>query len=51
MKTDCIVARKNNIPAIGVLWGTGTQKELAGCSDYLFDNVKKLRDFLYTYNY
>jgi phosphoglycolate phosphatase len=47
MKSDCIAAKDNNITTIGVLWGTGTREELSDCCDYLFDNVKQLRDYLY----
>jgi phosphoglycolate phosphatase len=50
MKTDCVAAKDNHIPTIGVLWGTGTREELSDSSDYLFDNVRELRNFLYTYN-
>jgi len=45
-KTDCIAARNNNIAAVGVLWGTGTREELSDCCDYLFDDTRRLRDFL-----
>jgi len=46
MKSDCIAAKKNNITAIGVLWGTGTREELEKYSDYIFDNVKQLKYYL-----
>ncbi len=45
--TDCIAAKDNNITAVGVLWGSGTKEELADCCDYLFEDTKRLRDFLY----
>jgi len=47
MKTDCLAARNNNITAVGVLWGSGTREELSNYSDYLFDDTKQLRNFLY----
>ena len=47
MKTDCIAARENNIVSVGVLWGSGTREELSDCCDYLFEDTKQLRDFLY----
>lgn len=50
MRGDCIAANENKITAIGVLWGTGTREELEGCSDYMFENVKQLCDFLYGRN-
>ncbi|MCL2185393.1 MAG: HAD family hydrolase [Treponema sp.] len=46
MITDCTAARENNIVSAGVLWGSGTREELSRCCDYLFDNVKKLNNFL-----
>jgi len=46
-KTDCIAAKKNGITAVGVLWGTGTKEEMADCCDYLFEDVRRLREFLY----
>jgi phosphoglycolate phosphatase len=45
--TDGAAAKSNNITAVGVLWGTGTREELAGCCDYVFENTEQLRDFLY----
>jgi len=47
MKSDCIAAKDNGITAIGVLWGTGTREELEKYSDYIFDNVKQLKNYLY----
>jgi len=47
MKTDCLAAKDNKIMAVGVLWGSGTRKELSGCCDYIFENTKQLHDFLY----
>jgi phosphoglycolate phosphatase len=46
-KTDGIAAKNNNITAVGVLWGTETKENLADCCDYLFEDTKLLRDFLY----
>jgi phosphoglycolate phosphatase len=50
MKTDCIAANDNHIPAVGVLWGSGTLEELIDCSDYLFDDVMELHNFLSSYS-
>ncbi len=47
VRTDCIAAKNNNITAVGVLWGSGTKEELASCCDYVFEDTKRLRDFLY----
>jgi phosphoglycolate phosphatase len=47
-KTDGIAAKNNGITAVGVLWGTGTGEELADCCDYLFEDTRQLRDFLYS---
>jgi phosphoglycolate phosphatase len=47
MKSDCIAARENNIVSVGVLWGSGTREELSDYCDYLFDDAKQLRDYLY----
>jgi phosphoglycolate phosphatase len=47
-QNDCIAAKKNNIPTIGVLWGAGTREELASCCDYLFDGTEQLYSFLYS---
>jgi phosphoglycolate phosphatase len=47
MRSDCTAARENNITAVGVLWGTGTREELLDCCDYLFEDTKQLRDYLY----
>jgi len=46
-KTDCAAAKNNNITAVGVLWGSGTMEEMADSCDYLFEDTKQLRDFLY----
>jgi phosphoglycolate phosphatase len=46
-KTDCIAAKNNNITAVGVLWGSGTREELADSCDYIFEDTRQLRDFLY----
>jgi len=47
MKSDCIAAKDNGITAIGVLWGTGTREELEEYSDYIFENIQQLKDYLY----
>ena len=47
MKSDCIAAKENNIVSVGVLWGSGTREELSDCCDYIFEDTKQLRDFLY----
>jgi len=47
MKSDCIAAKENNITTVGVLWGSGTREELSDYCDYIFENAKQLRDFLY----
>jgi phosphoglycolate phosphatase len=47
MKFDCIAAKDNNITAIGVLWGSGTEEELSACCDYIFEDTKQLCNFLY----
>jgi phosphoglycolate phosphatase len=47
MKADCIAAKENHIPALGVLWGTGTREELIGVSDCLFADAQQLGDFLH----
>ena len=47
MKTDAIAAKEAGIPAIGVLWGTGTKEELAIC-DAVFTDVQKLHEYLKT---
>jgi phosphoglycolate phosphatase len=46
-RTDAVAAKNNNITAVGVLWGSGTREEMEGCCDYLFEDTKQLRDFLY----
>ena len=45
MRDDCFAAKTNQITAVGVLWGSGAQEELSGCSDYIFDNTEQLYDF------
>jgi phosphoglycolate phosphatase len=50
VREDCIAAKNNGVTAIGVLWGFGTREELMDCCDYLFENTKQLRDFLYEKN-
>ena len=47
MDTDAAAARSAGIPAIGVLWGTGTKEELqaAGC-ERIAENPNKLRKLL-----
>lgn len=47
METDVKAALDNNIPAIGVLWGTGTRDELEkiGCS-YISNSVLNLYEYL-----
>lgn len=47
MDTDAKAAIANNIPAIGVLWGTGTKEELEayGCST-ICESVYSLKDVL-----
>ena len=49
MDTDARAAIENNIPAIGVLWGTGTKTELenVGCA-YIAENVVELKSLLET---
>jgi phosphoglycolate phosphatase len=47
MKTDCLAAKDNNITAVGVLWGSGTREELSNCCDYIIEDTKQLKDFLY----
>ncbi|MCL2219621.1 MAG: HAD family hydrolase [Chitinispirillia bacterium] len=46
VKGDCLAAKSNGITAIGVLWGAGTKEELADCSDYMFEDVGALHEFL-----
>lgn len=50
MATDAIAAKNNNIEAIGVLWGTGTKKELEEikCTK-IFSKVKELFEYLNYY--
>ncbi len=49
MDTDAKAAIENGIPAIGVLWGTGTKTELenVGCT-YIAENVVELKSLLET---
>ena len=43
MDTDAKAALDNNIPAIGVLWGTGTREELEKCGcNYIISEVSEL---------
>ena len=49
METDANAALACEIPAIGVLWGTGTKKELQNCScSYIVDSVMNLKKLLET---
>ncbi len=46
METDALAALENNIPAIGVLWGTGTADELKlGCTK-IVHNINELKQKL-----
>lgn len=45
MQTDEKAAHSAGIKALGVLWGTGTKKELSGC-DEMFESVAELKEFL-----
>lgn len=47
METDAKAALDNNIPAIGVLWGTGTREELekSGCT-YISNSICNLYEHL-----
>ena len=47
MALDALSAMESGFPAIGVLWGTGTRKELeeAGCQ-YIVENSSQLQDLL-----
>jgi phosphoglycolate phosphatase len=47
MKSDCVAAKENNIVSVGILWGSGTREELSNCCDYIFEDTKQLRDYLY----
>lgn len=52
MATDAIAAKNNNINAIGVLWGTGTQEELEYVKcNLVFSNTKELFDYLKSLEY
>ena len=47
MDTDAKAALANNIPAIGVLWGTGTREELADCAcTHIVETVEELEELL-----
>ena len=47
MDTDLKAAIENNIPAIGVLWGTGTKDELLNCGcTHIVETVKELKELL-----
>ena len=47
MDTDARAAMENGIPAIGVLWGTGTREELEGCGcTRLADTAAQLKEML-----
>ena len=47
MDTDCKAAHDNDIPAIGVLWGTGTRVELESAEcEFIAENVNQLHLFL-----
>lgn len=50
MASDAVCAHQVAIPAIGVLWGTGTREELqaVGCEE-IVENVKELREVLKKY--
>ncbi len=45
MESDALAAKAVGIPAIGVLWGTGTQKELSVC-DKTFPDVLQLQEYI-----
>lgn len=47
MDTDARAAIENGIPAIGVLWGTGTKEELLNCGcTHIAENVEELKELL-----
>ena len=47
MDTDAKAAIANNIPAIGVLWGTGTRSELESCAcTHIAQSVGELNEIL-----
>ena len=47
MATDAVAALNNDIDAIGVLWGTGTQSELYNCNcSYIVKTVYELKVLL-----
>ena len=51
MDTDAKAALENNIPAIGVLWGTGTKEELQGCGcSTICESVNQLKEVLRKYD-
>jgi phosphoglycolate phosphatase len=45
-RNDCIAAKKNNIFAIGVLWGTGREDELVDVCDRVVGSAKELYNVL-----
>lgn len=48
MDTDAKAALENNIPAIGVLWGTGTREELKKCNCFfIVSSISDLNLILY----
>ena len=50
MDTDAKAALDNKIPAIGVLWGTGTRKELEQClCTQIAETIDVLKQILKTY--
>lgn len=47
MDTDAKAALENGIPAIGVLWGTGTEVELKSCGcNYIVNSIEDLKSLL-----
>lgn len=47
METDINAALENNIPAIGVLWGTGTKEELEKCKcSFIVSSIFELKQLL-----
>jgi len=46
-KNDCLAAKKSKITAVGILWGTGTREDLTAYCDFVFENTKQLKNFLY----
>ena len=50
METDANAAISNKIPAIGVLWGTGTRNELVSCGcNNIVNTVQELKQLLETF--